>query len=496
MVKPIGLGAAVGFLIFLAMRGVDIWPLVFVLAIAGALISTGMLSRLNLGQARRTEGRIPNVEFSDIGGQTTAKAELKEALEVLRHPEAFEVLGIRPLQGILLTGPPGTGKTLLAKAAARYTDSTFLSASGSEFVEMYAGVGAQRVRQLFQEARSAAKRDGRGSAIIFVDEIEVMAGKRGQHHSHLEYDQTLNQLLVEMDGIATHAEVQVLVMAATNRADLLDQALLRPGRFDRLVRVDLPDREGRLHILHLHTQNKPLHADVDLDVIARETFGFSGAHLESVCNEAAILALRDKETKIGMHHLKSSVDKVMLGEKLDRHLRKEEMIRVATHEGGHALISEWLHPGSVSSVTITPRGMALGFMRQSPEDDRLLETVAELRADIAVCLAGSAAERIILGQASTGAANDFEKAWEIARRMVFSGLSTLGIVQEEAISSELLYQTVTALMAEETDRVDEFIRTHRSWFESLAKALLEQETLDGSEVRRWLETFNGGMHSA
>lgn len=483
MARTVAIGAAIGLLAFLGLDGVDIWPLVLVLALAVAFYSTGLAGRLNLGQSRRPMGTIPSVDFADIGGQTTAKTELKEALEVLINPDSYSALGIRALKGILLTGPPGTGKTLLAKAAARYTDSTFLAASGSEFVEMYAGVGAQRVRQIFQEARAAAKRDGRLSAIIFVDEIEVMAGKRGQHQSHLEYDQTLNQLLVEMDGIANHDGVQVLVIAATNRADLLDQALLRPGRFDRIVRVDLPDREGRRHILNLHTRNKPLAPDVDLDAIARETFGFSGAHLESLCNEAAISALRGQNQRIAMQHLKSAIDKVMLGEKLDRVMRREEIQRVAVHEGGHALISEWLNPGSVSSVTIAPRGMALGFVRQVPEDDRLLETVDELRSDIALCLGGSAAERIILGQASTGAANDFEKAWETARRMVFSGLSVLGVVQEEAVTSEVLYQTITEIMSREQARVDAFIQTHQAMLNALAERLVEAETLDGSEVR-------------
>lgn len=496
MLKPAAMGAGVGLLAFLALRGVDIWPLVFVLGIALLFFRSGLAGRLNLGQARRVAVAIPTVDFQDIGGQKTAKDELCEALSVLHDRQAYGQLGIRPLKGILLTGPPGTGKTLMAKAAARYTDSVFISAAGSEFVEMYAGVGAQRVRQLFQDARAAAKRDGRGSAIIFVDEIEVMAGKRGQHQSHLEYDQTLNQLLVEMDGIATHEEVQVLVMAATNRADLLDQAILRPGRFDRIVRVDLPDREGRRQILGLHTQNKPLAVDVDLDVLSRETFGFSGAHLESVCNEAAILALRNKDAHLTMGHFKSAVDKVMLGEKLDRQLGQEEMVRVATHEGGHALVSEWVRPGSVSSVTIVPRGMALGFVRQAPEDDHYLETVAELKDDIAVCLAGSAAERLVLGQASTGAANDFDKAWEIARRMVFSGLSSLGIVHQEAVSSEVLYQTVKEIMEEQRARVDDCIRQRRVWLDQIAGMLVQQETLDGTELRSLMAPINDVIESA
>ncbi len=483
MLKSIALGAGIGLLAFLAVNRVDIWPLVFVLALVGVFYASAMTGRVNLTSGPGRQASLPGIEFSDIGGQNTAKSELQEALQALRRPHAYAALGIRPLKGILLTGPPGTGKTLLAKAAARYTESAFLFASGSEFVEMYAGVGAQRVRQLFHAARSSAKKQGRGSAIIFIDEIEVMAGRRGQHQSHLEYDQTLNQLLVEMDGMTPQEDVQVLVMAATNRVDLLDQALMRPGRFDRVVRVDLPDREGRRRILELHTRNKPLGPDVELEAVAQETFGFSGAHLESVCNEAAILALREEKATIGMAHFKAAVDKVMLGEKSDRRLREQEIRRVAVHEGGHALVSEWLAPGSVSSVTIAPRGMALGFVRHVPAEDRLLETEAELRHDICVCLAGSAAERLLLGEASTGAANDFEKAWEIARRIIFAGLSELGIVQEEAVSTDVLYQTVHHIMDQERDRVNGFLEGHAHLLEALAGRLAAQETLEGDSVR-------------
>ncbi len=485
MLRSALIGAGAGILIFLGFRGVDIWPIVFLLAVGALLAQTGLLGRLG-SVARRSRVSVPTVGFEDIGGQASAKGELKEALEILLRPEAFSTLGIRPLKGILLTGPPGTGKTLLAKAAAQYTASTFLSASGSEFVEMYAGVGASRVRTLFQEARSLARREGRGSAIIFIDELEVMAGRRGQHHSHLEYDQTLNQLLVEMDGIAEHEGVRILVMAATNRADLLDPALLRPGRFDRVVRVDLPDREARRHILALHSRNKPLAQDVDLDAVARETFGFSGAHLESVVNEAALTALREGSDTVGMAHLRSAIDKVMLGERLNRQLRREEMRRVAVHEGGHALVSEWINPGSVSSVTIAPRGMALGFVRHAPEDDRLMETEAELRADIAVAIAGAVAERRLLGQASTGATSDFDRAWEVGRRMVAAGLSDLGVVQEDALPADLLVKTIQGLIDREWTRVEAFLATEGERLDLVARRLEVDETLDGETLRRVL----------
>lgn len=484
MVKEIGVGAAVAVLVFLGINGVDVWPLLLLLGLGIVVFATGLMNRLNVGQSRKVEvGVRSSVSFQDIGGQNTAKNELMEALEFVLRPDDMERLGIRPLKGILLTGPPGTGKTLLAKAAANYTDSIFLAASGSEFVEMYAGVGAQRVRQLFREARQIARKENLNSAIIFIDEIEVMAGRRGQHQSHLEYDQTLNQLLVEMDGMSTQEDVRILVMAATNRADLIDPALLRPGRFDRTVRVDLPDRMGREAILLLHTKNKPLAKDVNLGQIAVETFGFSGAHLESVCNEAAILALREDATIVTQGHFKSAIDKVLLGEKLDRHLRREELYRVAIHEGGHAIIGELVNAGSVSSITIAPRGMALGFVRQAPDDDRLLQTVSELKADIAVCLAGSTAERILLGEQSTGASSDFEKAWDIARRMVTSGLSSLGVVQEEALSPEVLYQTVQEIIRDSQELVDELVTSHQSSLLELAALLMEQETLPGERVR-------------
>lgn len=484
MVREIGIGVGLALVAFLAFNGVNVWPLLILAGIGIAVFSSGMLQKLNMRPMRKVDvgSKIP-VSFQDIGGQSTAKNELKEALEFILNPEQIARLGIRPLKGILLTGPPGTGKTLLAKAAAHYTESVFVSASGSEFVEMYAGVGAQRVRQLFADARTLARKENKASAIIFIDEIEVMAGKRGQHQSHLEYDQTLNQLLVEMDGMNVNEEVRVLVIAATNRVDLLDQALMRPGRFDRVVRVDLPDRDGRLNILQLHTRNKPLAPDVNLAEIARETFGFSGAHLESVCNEAAILALRAQEDLISFQYFKQAIDKVMLGEKLDRNLRREELRRVAIHEGGHALVGEVVTPGSVSSITISPRGMALGYVRQAPDDDRLLQTVSELEADIQVCLAGSTAERLLLGEQSTGASNDFEKAWDIARLMVLSGLSPLGVVQQEALSSESLYNTIHDIIGEQQKKVDAIIETHREALWILADRLLEQETLPGEAVR-------------
>src|SRR5690606_13403457 len=265
--------------------------------------------------------------------------------------------------------PPGTGKTLMAKAAAHYTDSVFASASGSEFVEMYVGVGASRVREIFKEVRAKATKENKDSAIIFIDEIEVIGSKRdgGQHK---EYDQTLNQLLTEMDGIHANEEPRILMIAATNRKEMLDSALLRPGRFDRHIEVDLPDRDGRLHILNIQARNKPLGPDADLERIADETFGFSGAQLESLLNEAAVYAMREDAKEIAQHHLSLAIDKVLMGEQTDRKASKEEKERVALHELGHAIAAEALRPGSVSQVSLRPRGQALGYVRHQPQKEQ------------------------------------------------------------------------------------------------------------------------------
>jgi cell division protease FtsH len=484
-----GMGA--GLLLFLAVSGVNVWPVVLL----GALVGVLALSRGNwsLFRARVAatgpglRGVVPAVGFDDVGGQKAAKRELQEALEFLRQPDRIRHLGIRPLKGVLLTGPPGTGKTLLAKAAAHYTGSAFLAASGSEFVEVYAGVGAQRVRQLFDQARRAARREGRGSAIVFIDEIEVMAGRRGQHTSHLEYDQTLNQLLVELDGIADDDGARVLLMAATNRPDLLDPALLRPGRFDRVVRVDLPDREAREQILRIHCRNKPLAPDVDLAEVAAETWGFSGAHLESVANEAAILAMRRGLDRIGRHEFREAVDKVMLGERMDREIQAQDRYRIAVHEGGHALVSELIKPGSVAAVTIAPRGQALGHVRQGQaEVDPVVETASALRNDICVCVAGSVAESLILGERSTGAASDFDKAFQIGRRLVLAGLSPLGPVHEDLMASEDLHRAIKTVIDEAERAVTDLLDRHRPALLALADRLQREETLSGDALRQWL----------
>ncbi len=486
----VGAGAALIVLAFLS--GVDLTVLVLpvsLVVLAGILLSRQgpWQSRFSFaGVAAAEDSKIAPVTFADIGGQEMAKREFLEALLFLKESDKLAQLGIRPIKGVLLAGPPGTGKTLMAKAAANYTDSVFVSASGSQFVQMYAGVGASRVRQLFKQARSSAEQRGKSSAIIFIDEIDVLGAKRGQNHSHLEYDQTLNELLAQIDGVESEYSIRVLLVGATNRSDLLDPALLRPGRFDRIVRVDLPDKKGRLHILKIHAKNKPLAPEVDLEQVAAETYGFSGAHLESLLNEAAINALRGGQKTISEGDLREAVEKVMLGEKSNRTPRREELERVAYHEVGHALVSEFVRPGSVASVTITPRSNALGYIRQNPEDDQYLYTKEELSQAIEVCVAGAVSEELILGQRSTGAQGDIEKATELAEKMVFAGLSPLGIVGGH-LPGDQLHETVTEIIKAAEQTVEMRLGRRTAIIKRVAHRLLQAESLSGEELRAHLE---------
>ncbi|WP_229534845.1 AAA family ATPase [Pelosinus baikalensis] len=429
------------------------------------------------------------IQFDDIGGQEVAKQELREAVEFIKDSTRLSHLGIRPLKGVLLNGPPGTGKTLLAKAAAQFTDSVFLSASGSEFVEMYVGVGAQRVRQLFQSAKSLAKQQRKDSAILFIDELDILGGKRGQNAGNTEYDQTLNELLVQMDGLSFDDSVKILIIGATNRIDILDSALLRPGRFDRHVKVELPDKKGRLHILSLHTKNKPLAADVSLETLAANTFGFSGAHLESLTNEAAILALREEKVTITSKHFQSAIDKVIMGEKLDRRPNTLEKQRIAIHEAGHALVSEITRPGSVATINIASRSNALGYVRQTTLDDTYLYTLDVIKNKIAVALAGAIAEEINLGNRSTGASNDFKQAIDLAKEIIHNGMSTLGIISLEDLTKDLLHATITSIIKETEQYVYTILSTRQATLQAAVALLLEKECLDGDEFRVLLKTF-------
>ncbi|UOF92912.1 AAA family ATPase [Fodinisporobacter ferrooxydans] len=479
----IGFVAAV--LIFLASLGFNIVPIVFLIGLSIALLFM-MERRTTVTGGTKSAAVKHAIDFAQIGGQDTAKRELMEALDFLKRREKIQALGIRPLKGILLTGPPGTGKTLMAKAAATYTDSAFVSASGSEFVEMYVGVGAQRVRELFKKARMLAKKEGKDSAIVFIDEIDVVGGRRGAQ-SHQEYDQTLNQLLTEMDGMQTTQSPFVLVVAATNRVDILDSALLRPGRFDRMIKVDLPDREGRLHILSIQTGNKPLSSDVNLEHVAQETYGFSGAQLESLTNEAAIMALREEKERIEQQHFRDAVDKVLMGEKTGRIPNREELRRVAIHELGHAIISELVRPNSVSHITIAPRGNALGFVRQIPEKDSYLYTIDQLNNQIKVALGGTIAEQLLYGNRSTGAQNDFQQASNLARTEVECGLSRIGIVDADNLPQTILDEEIRFILSEREKETKELLEPFAEGIRELAQSIVQHENMTGDEFRNWLQ---------
>lgn len=487
MLKEIIIGISLAVVIFFAIQGFNVFP-VFLFAIFGGMLFFILRKNgvLNVAGGKRIVN-LSATQFADIGGQKSAKQELIEALDFIGKDKDISIMGIRPLKGLLLTGPPGTGKTLLAKAAANYTEAIFMSASGSEFIEMYAGVGAQRVRNLFKKAEENAVKENKDRAVIFIDEIEVLGSKRGQNSNHMEYDQTLNELLIKMDGLdSNNQDVKILVIGATNRVDMLDEALLRPGRFDRVVRVDLPDKEARLQILQIHTGNKPLAFDVDLDQIAKDTFGFSGAHLESVANEAAILALREKSIEISQKNFEEAVDKVMLGEKTNRDPSIKEKYRIAVHEIGHAIISEFVRPESVSHITITSRDNALGYMRQKPTEDMYLYTLDYLESQIKILLAGACAEMTILKSKSTGSGNDYNEALKMVKRIIFNGMSSLGIISPEDISKNLLGKQCQLMLREQENAVNQILKANIEILTKLSQKLVEDEYVNGEDLRSHL----------
>ncbi|MNB81830.1 ATP-dependent zinc metalloprotease FtsH 2 [compost metagenome] len=484
--KEIIIGFVPVLLIFLAFLGLNIVPVIIAAVMVGGLLFITHMRggiAVNAGAEKKRKKAGPaKLTFEEIGGQDNAKQELREALDFLIRHEEISKFGIRPLKGILLTGPPGTGKTLMAKAAAHYTNSVFVAASGSEFVEMYVGVGAGRIRDLFKDARSRAAKENKESAIIFIDEIDVIGGKRegGQQR---EYDQTLNQLLTEMDGIYNSDTPRILLIAATNRKEMLDSALLRPGRFDRHIQVDMPDKKGRKSILELHAKNKPLHESVDLDKIAEEAYNFSGAQLESVMNEAAIYMMRENLTQVEHRHLAMAIDKVMMGEKTDRETNQEEKKRVAIHELGHAIMAESLRPGSVSQVTLTPRGQALGYVRHNPQQEQYLYTKEFLEEQIMIALGGAAAEEIFYGGRSTGSRGDFDQALGIVEMMMKSGLTSLGIAKLEMVTTEEIMKENTSILDELMSRTRDILENKRNIFEYSLDILMKEEVLSGDQFR-------------
>ncbi len=435
----------------------------------------------------------PKVTFKDVAGIDEVKEEVSEIVDFLKNPKKFQQLGGRIPKGVLLAGVPGTGKTLLAKAIAGEANVPFLSVSGSEFVEMFVGVGASRVRDLFEQAKRHAP------CIVFIDEIDAVGRRRGAGITggHDEREQTLNQLLVEMDGF--ESSEGIIVIAATNRPDILDPALLRPGRFDRQIYVPLPDVRGRLEILKIHTKDKPLADDVDLEVIARSTPGFSGADLANIVNEAALIAARKNHGKITMEDFEEAKDKVTMGiERKSMVLSEEEKVTTAYHEAGHTLVAKLLpNADKVHKVTIIPRGKALGITQQLPEEDKYTYTKDYLIDRLCVLFGGRVAEELALGTISTGAGNDIERATEIARRMVAEwGMSDrIGPIAVklkeqfgepvELISEEmkrLIDKEVKRIIKETYERTREIISQNMDKLENLAKALLERETLTGEEI--------------
>ena len=443
----------------------------------------------------------PKVTFADVAGAEEAVEELQEIKEFLENPGRFQAMGAKIPKGVLLFGPPGTGKTLLARAVAGEAGVPFFSISGSDFVEMFVGVGASRVRDLFEQAKNAAP------AIIFMDEIDAVGRHRGAGlgGGHDEREQTLNQLLVEMDGF--DGKTGVILIAATNRPDILDPALLRPGRFDRQIVVDRPALEGRRAILNVHAKGKPLGKDIDLDVIARRTPGFTGADLANLMNEAALLAARKNVKEIGMVQMEEGIDRVIAGpERRTLVMSEAEKRRTAFHEGGHALVGHVIPEADpVHKVSIMPRGRALGLTWSIPTEDKYAATRKELMAQLAVLMGGRTAEELVFGEPTTGAANDIERATDIARAMVTQyGMSdALGPLQlghahgEVFLGRDFGHQanysdTVAARIDEEVRRLVEeshaearsILTVHRDVLDRLAEELVERETLDTDDLEQ------------
>lgn len=461
---------------------------------------------MNFGKSRAKlyNEEKKKVTFKEVAGADEEKEELVEVVEFLQEPRKFSALGARIPKGILLVGPPGTGKTLLARAVAGEAGVPFFSISGSDFVEMFVGVGASRVRDLFENAKKNSP------CIIFIDEIDAVGRQRGAGlgGGHDEREQTLNQLLVEMDGFG--ANEGIIIVAATNRPDILDPALLRPGRFDRQITVNRPDVKGREEILKVHARNKPLASDVELDVIARRTPGFTGADLENLLNEAALLAARKNQKDITSLEIDEAIDRVIAGpEKKSRLISDKEKKIVAYHEAGHTVVGYHLeHADTVHKVTVVPRGNAGGYTVMLPKEDRYFMTKPELLDRIVGLLGGRVAEEVILGEVSTGAHNDFERATDIARRMVteFGMSEKLGPMQfghpqaqvflgrdfnrDPNYSDKIAYEIdleIRRIIDESYQRCKQLLIEYQDQLELVAQTLMVKETLDATEIKQIIE---------
>ncbi|CAA9247442.1 MAG: Cell division protein FtsH [uncultured Acidimicrobiales bacterium] len=483
---------------------VNFLPFVLIFGIALFFISRmqgggNRVMQFGKAKARQLTKDSPKVTFADVAGADEAVAELQEIKDFLESPAKFQAMGAKIPKGVLLYGPPGTGKTLLARAVAGEAGVPFFSISGSDFVEMFVGVGASRVRDLFEQAKASAP------AIIFMDEIDAVGRHRGagMGGGHDEREQTLNQLLVEMDGF--DVKTGVILIAATNRPDILDPALLRPGRFDRQIVVDRPDLEGRRKILDVHGQDKPIGDDVKLDVLARRTPGFTGADLANLMNEAALLTARHGGERIGMRQMEEAIDRVIAGpERKTRVMSDKEKRVIAYHEGGHTLVGHVLpYADPIHKVSIVARGQALGWTLALPLEDKYLVTRSELRDELAMLLGGRTAEELIFSDPTTGAQNDIEKATKIARAMVTEygmsdllGPQQLGDKQGEVFlgrdyghqanySDEVAGRIdgeIRHLIDTAHDRARSILALHRETLEALATALVERETLDTPEL--------------
>ncbi|MHB1612273.1 MAG: ATP-dependent zinc metalloprotease FtsH [Sulfobacillus sp.] len=451
-------------------------------------------------QARLQPDTQSTVTFADVAGVDEEKQELEEIVDFLKNPKRYLEMGARIPKGVLLFGAPGTGKTLLARAVAGEAGVPFYTESGSGFVEMFVGVGASRVRDLFEQAKKSAP------CIVFIDELDAVGRMRGAGYGggNDEREQTLNQLLVEMDGFGINEGI--IVMAATNRPDVLDPALLRPGRFDRQIVVHRPDQEGRKKILAVHTKNKPLAEDVDLAVIARRTPGFTGADLANLANEAALLAARGRQKRLSMENFEEAAERVMAGpQKKSRVLSEFEKRVVAFHEGGHTLVGMMVaHGDPIHKVTIIPRGMAMGYTMPVPEEDRYLITKEQILDKVAMSLGGRAAEAIVFGEISTGASDDLEKSTSMVRQMITEygmseelGPMTYGSRQDQVFlgrdlmrarnySEEVaskIDQAIRHIVMQQYERAKNILVQHRTTLNQIAMGLIDKETLSSEELR-------------
>lgn len=497
--------------------GIMVWLLVIGLAIAFWIF---IFRRMNPGQQVLNIGKNKaslydkqadnKVSFKDVAGLQEAKAEVEEVVEFLQNPQKFTKLGGTLPKGVLLVGPPGTGKTLLAKATAGEADVPFFSLSGSDFVEMFVGVGAARVRDLFKQAKEKAP------CIIFIDEIDAIGRSRGKGMmmgSNDERENTLNQLLSEMDGFNT--DKGVIIMAATNRPDVLDTALLRPGRFDRQILIDKPDLRGRVEVLKVHSRNIKMSDDIDLKLLASQTPGFAGAELANLCNEAALLAARREKNQVEMVDFQDSIERVVAGlEKKNKLISPRERKIVAYHESGHAVVGWYMeHTDPVLKVSIVPRGLAaLGYTLQTPLEDRFLMTTEELNDKICALLGGRVAEEIIFGRISTGAQNDLERITNMAFAMVAEyGMSEeLGYVslkdsqnpensygfnkKYSEHTSERIDEAVNAIIKKNYERTYKFLTKHKDSLEKMAQTLLEKEVLDHNDLKELLGDHPEGKY--